>query len=41
MIPCGDIHQSFSGTLVKFVDNFPMFADTVLVFFLFTALPKD
>ena len=41
VIPCGDIHQSFTGTFAKFSDNFPMFADIVLVFFLFTALPED
>ena len=28
VIPCGDMHQSFSNSLVKwFFDNFPMFAD--------------
>ena len=29
MIPCGDMHQSFTDTLVKwFFDNFSMFADS-------------
>jgi len=29
VIPCGDMHQSFTDTLVKwFFDNFPMFADS-------------
>jgi len=29
VIPCGDMHQSFSDVLVKwFFDNFPMFADS-------------
>ena len=33
MTPCGDIHQSFTGTLLKwFFDNFPMFADSFSVF---------
>jgi len=30
-VPCGDMHQSFTGTLVIvkwFFDNFPMFADS-------------
>ena len=41
MIPCGDMHQSFTDTLEKcFFDNFPMFL-IVLMFFLFTALPVD
>ena len=41
MIPCGDMHQSFTDTLIKwFFDNFPMFP-IVLMFFLFTALPVD
>ena len=32
IIPCGDMHQSFTGTLVKwFFDNFPMFADSFSV----------
>jgi len=32
VIPCGDMHQSFTGTLVKwFIDKFPMFADSVSV----------
>ena len=32
MIPCGDMHQSFTDTLVKsFFDNFPMFADSFCV----------
>jgi len=33
VIPCGDMHQSFTGTLVKWVffDNFPMFADSFSV----------
>jgi len=42
MISCGVMHQFFTDTLVKwFFDNFSMFADhsTVVVFFLFTALP--
>jgi len=29
MIPCGDMHQSFTDTVVKwFFDNFAMFADS-------------
>ena len=29
VIPCGDMHQSFTDKLVKwFFDNFPMFADS-------------
>ena len=29
MIPCGDMHQSFTDALVKwFFDNFSMFADS-------------
>jgi len=41
VIPCGDIHQSFTDTLEKlFFDNFPMFP-IVLMFFLFTGLPVD
>jgi len=29
VIPCGDMHQCFTGALVKwFLDNFPMFADS-------------
>jgi len=32
VISCGDIHQSFSNTLVKwFFDNFPMFANSFSV----------
>ena len=39
--PCGDMHQCFIGTLVKwFLDNFPMFADSFNLF-LFTALTDD
>ena len=43
VIPCVDMHQSFTGTLVKwFFDNFPTFAEmAVFVFFLFIALPED
>ena len=41
MIPCGDMHQSFTDTLEKwFFDNFPMLP-IVLMFFLFTVLPVD
>jgi len=41
VIPCGDMHQSFTDTLEKwFFDNFPMFP-IVLMVFLFTALPVD
>jgi len=40
VIPCGDMHQSFTGALVKwFFDKFLIFADSV--FFLFIALPED
>ena len=28
MIPCSTMHQSFTGTLVKFFRNFPMSADS-------------
>ena len=32
MTPCGDMHQSFTGALVKwFFDNFPMFVDSFTV----------
>jgi len=32
VIPCGDMHQSFTDTLVKcFFDNFSMFADSFSV----------
>ena len=32
MIPCGNMHQSFTDALVKlFFDNFPMFADSFSV----------
>jgi len=41
VIPCGDMHQSFTDALVKwFFDNFP-WLPIVLDWFLFTALPKD
>jgi len=34
VIPCGDMHQSFTDAPVKwFLDNFPMFADSFCVFF--------
>jgi len=33
-IPCGDMHQSFTDTIVKwFFYNFPVFADSFSVFF--------
>ena len=43
MIPGGDMHQSYTDTLVKwFFDNFPMLPlPIVLVFFLLTTLPED
>ena len=32
MIPCGDMHQSFTYALVKWLfDNFAMFADSLSV----------
>jgi len=38
VIPCGNIHQSFTDALVKwFFDNIP----EILDLFLFTALPED
>jgi len=41
VIPYGDIHQSFTGTLVKWIfDNFQLCFPIVLVLFLFTALPR-
>ena len=41
VIPCGDMHQSFTDALVKwFFDIFRMFA-VDLDLFLFTALPED
>jgi len=42
VIPCGDIHQSFTGTLVKSGFSTPsQCLPIVSVFFLFTALPED
>jgi len=41
VIQCDNMHQSFTGTLVKlFFDNFRTFGN-ILVIFLFTALPED
>jgi len=34
MVPCSDMHQSFTDALVKwFFDNLPMFADSFSVVF--------
>jgi len=41
IIPCGDMHQSFTDAHVKwFCDNLPIFANSFSVFFLFTTLPS-
>jgi len=41
VMPCGDMHQSFTASTCKVpFDNFPMF-DELLVFFLFTALREN
>ena len=42
VIPYGDMHQTFTGTLARwFFDKFPMFADSFSVLSIFTALPED
>jgi len=41
VIPCGDMHLSFTDALVKwFFDNFPVLP-IVLELFLFSAFPED
>jgi len=41
MIPCDNMHQSFTDTLVKWFLTTSPCLSIVLVFFLFTALPED
>ena len=41
MIPCGNMHPSFTDTLVKWFLTTSPCLSIVLVLFLFTALPED